>query len=369
MNKYHKAMDNYPLPDGLEERMRERVLSAAPPKKHRVFKPKTPKKRLILALAALMFLTTGAAFVVPWDPFFSQRYGIFNVIAENAFRKVNVTAVCDDVTITVREVIGDSSSLSYILDYRLPDDTPQEVLERLEAGEGAYPKGSIFYLMRGDVTWEEYKASDAEKWAKVDWADYYSCNEYWVSDDNLVYDYDEQARTAGESGRLRFDPETRTITYLWRYDLNSPDVNFTSQPLTIVMTPPMLSRPNVALADHPTLITFQPDYQTTERAGTFHEDGVTINAKLTSMACFINYQGTAYDHYEEVAHDVTLVYSNGFEVPLTLVAALHGGSEFHTADGTPEELDFSADFILLTDTSTITAIRVGEHEIPLHDAE
>ncbi len=362
-------MDNCPVPDGLEERMRERVLSASPPQKHRVFKPKAPKKRLSLALAALMLLTTGAAFVVPWDPFFSQRYGIFNIIAENAFRKVNVTAVCDDVAVTVREVIGDSNSLSYILDYRLPEDTPQEVLERLEAGEGAYPNASIYYLMRGDVTWEEYKASDAEKWANVDWADHHDCNEYWRSSDNLIYDYNEQSRSAGESGRLRFDPETRTITYLWRYDLRSPDVNFTSQPMTIVMPPPALSNPDIALADHPTLVTFQPDYQTTERAGTFNEDGVKISVRLTSMGCSIDYEGTEYESYEAAAHDVTLIHSNGRELPLTLVATLPGGSEARSEDGTPEELDFSAHFILLTDTSTITSVRVGSHEILLYDAE
>ncbi len=362
-------MDNCLFPDGLEERMRERVLSASPPQKHRVFKPKTSRKRLILALAALMLLMTGAAFVVPWDPFFSQRYGIFNVIAENAFRKVNVTAVCDDVTITVREVIGDSNSLSYILDYRLPDDTPPEVLERLEAGEGAYPNESVYYLMRGDITWEEYKASDAEKWAKVDWADHGACNDYWHSDGNLVYDYYEQARDAGESARLRYDPDTRTITYLWRYDLRSPEVNFTSQPMTIVMPPPSLSSSNIALANHPTLVTFQPDYQTTERAGTLNEDGVKISARLTSMGCSIDYQGTEYESYEDAAHDITLIHNNGLEVPLKLVATLPGGNEARSEDGTIEELDFLANFILLTDTSKITSIRVGEHEITLHDAE
>ncbi len=369
MNKYHKAIDNCPFPDGLEERMREKVLSASPPEKHRVFKPKVSKKRLIIAVAALTLLTTGAAFVVPWDPFFSQRYGIFNIIAENAFRKVNVTAVCDDVTITVREVIGDSNSISYILDYRLPDDTPQEVLERLEAGEGAYPNGSIYYLMRGDVTWEEYKASDAEKWENVDWADYRDCIEYWSSNDNLVYDYFEQSRSAGESARLRFNMETRTITYLWRYDLRSPDVNFTSQPMTIVMPPPVLTRPNIALADHPALITFQPDYQTTERAGTFNADGIKISARLTSMGCSIDYQGTEYKSYEDAAHDVTLIHSSGLELPLTLAATLPGGSESRSEEGIAEELDFTARFILLTDTSKITSVRVGEHEITLHDAE
>jgi len=380
MNPYRKAWDQYSPPDGLEERLRTRVLSEPVPKHPRMFRPGIRRKVTAFALAAALLTITGAAFVLPWDPFFFQRYGLPNLLAENAYQKVNVTAVCDDVTVTLREVIGDASSLSYILDYQLPADTPSEVLARVEENDGAYPNVNPLYLLHGDITWEEYAARDAEKWAALDWLDYSAVCDYWTGNANYLYDRGRMPHSSNESGSRRYDPETRTITYFYRYTVQDKDVDFTAQPLTIVFPPPVVksyedsdSGPDVVLVDHPVLITFQPDYQTTERCGTLQsEDGLTIYVKVTSTTFSIQYDGpvsdSPYTDIETLTADIFLIDENGTETPLPRAAASHGGSTFGGPGSNTISITTSAEFPLLTDTSEITAVRVGEYTIPLENA-
>lgn len=367
MNAYRKAMEQYPLPDGLEERLRERVLAAQPAGCRGIYRPRL-RRKMVAACVALMLLTTAATFVLPWDPFFHHRYGIFNVLAENAFQKVNVTAVCGDVTVTLREVIGDASSFSYILDYQLPESTSPETLALLEENGGAFP-AEQFYCLTGDITWEEYAASDREKWASLNWTDYCSwVQEYWNSENNLFYAHKLGGNASGH-GSMRYDPETRTITYLFQYQNSTPGVNFTAQPVTIVLAPPVLhiEEKNIALAEHPVLVTFLPDYRVTERVGQFSDDTITVNVKLTSMVFSLEYTGTEYANVADAIKDTRLVYTNGTELPLTWLAVADGSGSFGPEDGPLESLNWSSSFRVLTDTSEFAAVRLGSHEITLQD--
>ncbi len=50
-------------------------------------------------------------------------------MAEKAFQPVNMTSVCDDVTLTIREALVDEKSIYLILDYQLPDSVDPETVE------------------------------------------------------------------------------------------------------------------------------------------------------------------------------------------------------------------------------------------------
>ena len=70
--------------------------------------------------------------------------------------------------------------------------------------------------------------------------------------------------TSGSSGGSEsqgYDMETNTLTYLFHIAVKSrtaPD--FTAQPVTVLLTPPVLRVDGVdtAVTDHPALVTFQP---------------------------------------------------------------------------------------------------------------
>ena len=83
-------------------------------------------------LAAVLTLSVGAAVLVNWDDIFSDRFGPEGAetpMAEKAFQPVNVSSVCDDVTLTIREALVDEKSIYLILDYQLPDTVDRETVE------------------------------------------------------------------------------------------------------------------------------------------------------------------------------------------------------------------------------------------------
>ena len=83
MNRYQEMMAALPVPEGQAERLKAAVV--------------------IGVLAA----TAGtAAELVPWDELFVERFGAGaadSLAAEGVFQNVDVTSVCGDVTLTVRQ--------------------------------------------------------------------------------------------------------------------------------------------------------------------------------------------------------------------------------------------------------------------------
>ena len=113
MNRYHESMEHCAPPPELEEQLREAVLSAEPEPQARtaVYRPRGFFRKALLAavLAVVLTLSVGAAVLVDWDDIFSDRFGPEGAetpMAEKAFQPVNMTSVCDDVTLTIREALG-----------------------------------------------------------------------------------------------------------------------------------------------------------------------------------------------------------------------------------------------------------------------
>ena len=136
MNRYHESMEHCAPPPELEEQLREAVLSAEPEPQARtaVYRPRGFFRKALLAavLAVVLTLSVGAAVLVDWDDIFTGYFGpdaAETPMAEKAFQPVNMTSVCDDVTLTIREALVDEKSICLILDYQLPDSVDPETVE------------------------------------------------------------------------------------------------------------------------------------------------------------------------------------------------------------------------------------------------
>ena len=73
-----------------------------------------------------------AAESVPWDALFTERFGAGaadSPAAEGVFQNVDVTSVCGDVTLTVRQALGDEKTLYLLLDYQLPESVDMEMVQ------------------------------------------------------------------------------------------------------------------------------------------------------------------------------------------------------------------------------------------------
>ena len=90
------------------------------------------KAAVAAVLALALTVSVGAALLVEWDAIFTARFGpeaAGSPVAESLFQKVGVTSSCGDVTLTVREAVGDSKSVYLILDYRLPDSVDRAAVQ------------------------------------------------------------------------------------------------------------------------------------------------------------------------------------------------------------------------------------------------
>ena len=246
MNRYHDAMEHCAPPPELEERLREAVLSAEPMPQARpaVFRPKGFFRKAAAGGGAGRGADAvrGAAVLVHWDDIFSDRFGPEGAetpMAEKAFQPVHVSSVCDDVTLTIREALVDEKSIYLILDYQLPDTVDPETVEMAynsndwEVHTVGLP--DIFPYLTGDVSWEDFKAADQNRWATLDWTGSLSDNEM-VSESTLADTKPQGCLAQTES--QGYDPDTNTLTYLYSITMHATDRDFTTQPLTLVVTPP-----------------------------------------------------------------------------------------------------------------------------------
>ena len=229
MNRYHESMEHCAPPPELEEQLREAVLSAEPEPQARtaVYRPRGFFRKALLAavLAVVLTLSVGAAVLVDWDDIFTGYFGpdaAETPMAEKAFQKVNVISVCDDVAVTIREALVSEKNLYLILDYRLPDTVDRELVEMAYESEdwqaNCIDLPDISYYLTGDISWEELKAADQDRWADIDWTDYTSYCGYVERAGSSLADFRLINYTSGSSGGSEsqgYDMETNTLTYLF----------------------------------------------------------------------------------------------------------------------------------------------------------
>lgn len=379
MNAYSKAMAHCVPPADLEQRLAQRVLEAAPAANRRVIRPMTLARRVILAagLALALSASVGAAVLVNWDDIFADRFGEEAAslpVTQTAFQKVGVTSACDDVALTVREALGDSKTIYLILDYQLPETVDRELVQR--AWDGNDPTLGLIdvqYFHTGDWDWEKLKAADGEKWNGLDWADNgvrfeQLCGRSSLWKHHAVYDTDGGTSSLGEKA---YDPETGTLTYLLSLSMYGTDKSLLEQPLTLLVAPPTIIVDGVetALADHPALITFQPEYTAVSRSGEARgeENDYFISAELSPFTISVSYYGSEYRSVEELREEIVLVLSDNSLLPVRGLSMGYGGKESFNEKFEKGQVRYSARFKDILDAGAVTAIRVGEVEIPLSD--
>lgn len=357
MNRYHDAMERCAPDEGLRERLEKGVRSARP-ERARTYRPRR-KKTAVLLLAAVLLLTTGATTI--WDPLFVRRFGpqaALSALGGAVFQEVNVTSVCDDVSLTVTQALCSDKTIHYILEYRLPEGAPRE----------GYDFPEVYYYGTGNYTWEELRDACQEDWARQDWTDWkaFSSN-YMQSEDNPLWP--SRLSKDESSGSFSGEAVEDVLTFCFSVDAGE-DVDFTAQPLTILVTPPCTETEGGtrrAVTDHPAIVTFQPAYDGPQaRRGVFQEGDVKITATLSTFSLALEAQGTDYPWYDDMVKDTRLVKADGSEQPVGLMGFTNGGSGIAGVDsGKAEEVSTTVHFILLTDISEYTAVRMGDYELPL----
>lgn len=384
MNRYHDAMEHCAPPPELEARLREAVLSAEPMPQARpaVFRPKGFVRKALLAavLAAVLTLSVGAAVLVHWDDIFSDRFGpagAETLMAEKAFQPVNVSSVCDDVTLTIREALVDEKSIYLILDYQLPDTVDPETVEmaynsREDTQKDDIELPAITYYATDDVAWEDLKATEQDTWTTLDWTDPLTRIFYGKPD------YGKQESTRNLTGRINgsgglgevgYDPATNTLSYLCYITGDDDGLDFTAQPLTLLVTPPVLRVNGVdtAVTGHPAILTFQPMAVSQTLTGSYRHDGFFARAVLSPMSISVEVTGgTSYQDMGELVRDTSLVLRDGSVLPAAdLILGYTGSGGRDTDDSFLFSASFTSQFQELLDVSQVTAVRVGDVTIPL----
>lgn len=375
MNRYRQAMQHCEPPADLENRLAARLQVAAPPAKQQIIRHWTFAKRLCLTAILILMLTVtvGAAVLVDWDRIFSDRFGADaagHPAAASAFQTVGVSAVCDDVTLTVREALGDNKTIYLILDYRLPERIDRELVQKAMESEEpmAHTIVSAQYYATGDISWEQFQTYGAEVWAETDWTDFESVSRYRQSRTPLTaYAFHGGSSSVASQG---YDPETGTLTYLLQFTTDSA-ADLTAQPLTLEVFPPAVTvdRETIALADHPALITFRPTYTARTRSGqTKAAEGTLVTVTVSPFSISVQYIGTAYTDAKSLRQDTVLVWKDGTTVSAARLTQGYGGGSSGSAEpGQLRSVSFGGQFGKLQEIESLETVRVGDISVFLSE--
>ncbi len=144
--RYKKVMDQVQPPETLEQRIRTEL-------RGKRYRRRKPIRAAAIAVAAVLALTVsaGAAYAVRhWDEMLSGYFQPTNQeqqALDNAMQDIGITAEGSGVTITVKQILGDSQSMYVTMDITLPEDMRPEVVQLSELRELAEKNG---YLWDGD---------------------------------------------------------------------------------------------------------------------------------------------------------------------------------------------------------------------------
>ena len=378
MKLYHSAMEHCVPPEGLEERLRQRVLAAAPQETRKyVFRPRGYVRKAVLAavLAVILTVSAGAAVLLGWDKVFSRRFGkeaAQTPMGQAALQDVFVSSVCDDVTLTVRQALVSDKTIYLVLDYQLPDTVDRAwVQEIAESEDDRVGTPVVHYFATGEITWEDLLAADHAKWETMDWANANSSS-YFSSGSALDPYRFMDGSTSSVQGQ-GYDPETNTLSYLLSFTTTSQTQSLTGQPLTLLVGPPAVTESDgtvTALADHPAILTFQPecvDAQTL--TGEVTGDRMRVQVVLSPFAMQVETYGYNFTAPMDLLRGTTLVFRDGTTVTADQLTSSLGGGAGASTSASGEKLIHSvnctATFRDLLDVSQVASVQVGDVTVPL----
>lgn len=355
MNRYQIAMNRCFPPDGFEARLRAKVLYEAVHKPTpRSYQPWTFARKVLLAalIALALTVSVGAAVVaIPWDQIFLNRFGSDETTAslgEAAFQDVNVSSVCGDTTLTIRQAMGDTNTIHIILDITLPESVP---MAEADTDDGVYVNvPTIDYYATGEVLWEDIQGKSYKE-AETELKRY--------------------RFPGGASMRVEeegYNARTNTMTLLLSFTTESDSKKLTDQPLTLLVGGMQLVKDGqeTALFEGPFLITFEPAYTAEAKTLTLNDaDGNAAGTVMLSpFALSAELWSSEYTAFSEFYHDITLVYLDGSAgLPDTMG---YGGGGGKSGDS-PFYFNVSIQFQFkqILDLNNVTAVRIGDYEATL----
>lgn len=354
-------------PEGLEERLRQRVLAAALQAEKRIFRPRGYVRKAVLAavLAVILTVSAGAAVLLGWDKVFSRRFGeeaAQTPMGQAALQDVFVSSVCDDVTLTVRQALVSDKTIYLVLDYHLPDTVDRAWLQQIAESEDTWlDPPDVRYFATGEMAWEDLRAADQAKWESLDWADRSASG-------SALYPYRFMGGGSSSTQSQGYDPETNTLTYLLSFTTTSQ-----TQPLTLLVGPPAAVESDgtaTALADHPAILTFQPecvDAQTL--TGEVTGDRMRVQVVLSPFAMQVETYGYNFTAPMDLLRGTTLVFRDGTTITADQLTSSLGGGAGASTSASGEKLIHSvnctATFRDLLDVSQVASVRVGDVTVPL----
>lgn len=365
MNHYQKMMEMLPVPAGQEERLKAAVLAAAPERRRRRFRPWGRGKKLALAAAVTAVLLASASFAsetADWDPVFLGIFGPESQGApgaEGVFQNVQAVGVCGDVTLTVRQAIGDKGNLYLLLDYQLPESTDLEA-----AAAGRLRSSEILVYKGKQISWEDVQPLAAPQDAK------------------RTFGMDS---TSGMSSQvLEVDAETHTVSMMIECDMNDfPLSRLLNAPVSLIAGPPALismdeDGEDIPLTNQLAVVSFKPSFDVSPAKGSAKtEDGTAYKAEVSPLSLSVRIKGDdlpdwdAKDMLSEFKALVTLRFRDGTEAHVSDLeqpggSSNGGGSLTHYDDGRRSgTLTLNLVFETFLDPAEVEAVLVGDVEIPV----
>lgn len=372
MNEYRRAIDCCPIPEGLEQRLAQRVLAAEAANRRGVIRPMSFAKKMLAAavLAALLSVSVGAAVLVEWDEVFTRRFGRTGEetpAAETLFQAVGAESVCGDVTLRVTETLGDSQTLYLLLEYQLPAEADVELVSQVwGSGETdrQFHLPTVEYYGTDAVSWADYEAEMGYWWPEIEWRPQFEGAAYLTEQNEHFYrslphplkPYRFMGGGAAGMQTEDFDPETGTMRFLAFLNRELSD----GKPLTVVVYPPSVTvdGETTALADHPALITLRPAQTAQAKTGEARTAVGTLRVSLSAFSVHVTYSGEAYTDPGALGSALALVSAGG-EMPLRKLSMGYGGG---SGGGS---VTYRAQFQEILNVEEVTALRFGDVEIPL----
>lgn len=365
MNHYQRMLETLPVPTGQAERLKAAVLAAEPARRGRQYRPWGRGRKLALAAAAAAVLLVSAAFAsetADWDPAFLGIFGDSSQAvpgAEGVFQDVQAAGVCGDVTLTVRQAIGDKGNLYLLLDYQLPEDADVEA-----AAEGRLRSSEVLVYKGQRISWEDVRPLAAPR------------------DAMRAFGMDS---TSGMSSQvLEVDMETRTVSMMIECDMNySPLSRLLNAPVSLIAGPPTLvsmeeDGEDIPLTDQLAVVSFTPSFSPkTVKGSAKAEDGTACKAEVSPLSLSVRIKGDdlpdwdAQDLLSELTALVTLRFRDGTETPAADLeqpgGSSSGGASLTHHDGGRLSGTLTLDLVFGTflDPAEVEAVLVGDVEIPV----
>lgn len=362
MNRYQTMMEQLPVPAGQAERLKDAVLAAKPEKQRRAYRPRSFGKKALLAAvltAALTVSVSAAVHSVDWDDIFTELFGTeaaSTPIAGQIFQEINASAVCDDVTLTVRQAVGDEKMLYLLYDYQLPESADLAALETAWETKEIYMSTATL-LCGEELAWEDVKDMDEQqRW------------ELWERGRKAWYG-SREVRT------LRFDPERRTLSFLLIYCLEealSPE-----EPITLLVgTPERDGQPwdPSVLTAYTAAVTFRNTNTAQSRSGEAASRSMEYTVRVSPLIVEVETYGHGTTPtMEKMRELISLRYDDGTDVKLTEITELYGIDWDITFEYVGEAYrkklmvrsDTWAPLTEMIDPSRVEAVLIGDLEIPL----